>query len=494
MTTPAPDAFAIRAAYRKTRNMQTLALCGLGLLGGLMLFASDKPLGLWWLQLVAFIPLLWGIFRLKPSWSMAVVAGACFGAGYTAPLMHMLQFPFAPAIILEIYQSLLWVAFFAAVAIFTSLPPLRRIAAIAAAAVLVEWFDITVMPAWGTAQLFTRIWSDIPAAMQLGAWTGPLGLVFVVMAINASLALYAAESHHWKQALLSLAVVLLVWAAPLLQTTWVQPHDTVTVAAMGWTRDDTYAVRTTHPDRIMKDLYLPHLKKAVKQGATIIVSPEMGFNLKHDTKGPIKQQLAFLAQRYHVTLGVGYFDRDRDDNRLLFIGPDGSFLGEYVKTHLIYGLETYQPGDGSLQLHKAGNHLLGGMICQDDNFTDLSRALYLHGADIVAVPTYDWKQVAPYHFENSRFRAVESRYGVIRAAWEGTSAIVDARGIVHAEYDHLKNGPGVVVANLPLYRIWSPYSYLGNWPAWLSMIVFGLWAVHTIATHRRSLTNFPQAH
>ena len=494
MTTNDADAFAIRAAYRKQRNRNTLHLCAFGLLGGALLFVSDKPMGLWWLQLIAFAPLMWNIFRQRPSWSAAMVAGACFGAGYTAPLMHMLQFPFAPAIILEAWQSLMWALLFTAISLMVGLPPLRRIAAIAGAAVLTAWIDMTLMPAWGTAQLFTRVWSDVPAAMQIGAWTGPLGLVFVVVAVNASLAVVVARAGYWKQSLLALGSILVLWGAPAVQAYMAQPTGSITVAAMGWDLSDTYAERTTHPLRIMEDLYMPLLAKAAKQGAKLVVSPEMGFNLFANTKGPIKQQLAKLAKEHGVYLAVGYFDVDRNDNRLLFVAPDGTLLGEYRKTHLIYGLETYLAGDGSLQLHQVGDLALGGMICQDDNFTDLSRALHRAGADMVAVPTFDWKQVAPYHFENSRFRAVESRYGLIRAAWAGTSAIVDARGVVHASVNHLTAGPGVAVADLPLYRMMSPYSYLGNWPAWLAMLAFGLWGLLIVAVHRRQLTRLPQAH
>jgi apolipoprotein N-acyltransferase len=121
--------------------------------------------------------------------------------------------------------------------------------------------------------------------------------------------------------------------------------------------------------------------------------------------------------------------------------------------------------------------VIGAMICQDDNFTDLARGYGRDQVPIVAVPTQDWREVAPYHLENSRFRAVENRYTVVRAAVNGTSAIVSPSGRVLARRDHFVDGDGLVVARLPqadgslrLYSWfdWAPF-------AWLAVIVVGVW-------------------
>ena len=81
---------------------------------------------------------------------------------------------------------------------------------------------------------------------------------------------------------------------------------------------------------------------------------------------------------------------------------------------------------------------------------------------LLVVPTNDWRQVKDYHLENSLFRAVENGDGVVRAASNGVSAIVSPRGEVLAARDHLRDGPGVIVADVPLRRGGTLYSFAGD--------------------------------
>lgn len=49
-------------------------------------------------------------------------------------------------------------------------------------------------------------------------------------------------------------------------------------------------------------------------------------------------------------------------------------------------------------------------------------------------------------------RPLENRYAIVRAATNGISTIVSARGEVLAERDHFAAGPGVAVADVPVFR------------------------------------------
>jgi apolipoprotein N-acyltransferase len=105
---------------------------------------------------------------------------------------------------------------------------------------------------------------------------------------------------------------------------------------------------------------------------------------------------------------------------------------------------------------------------------------------LVAVPTNDWRQVAPYHLDNSRFRTVESRYAVVRAATNGTSAILSSRGETLASADHFVTGPRAIVADVPLYPPGSWYARLGDWVALLcALLLAGLGVVAVIRCLRR---------
>jgi apolipoprotein N-acyltransferase len=103
------------------------------------------------------------------------------------------------------------------------------------------------------------------------------------------------------------------------------------------------------------------------------------------------------------------------------------------------------------------------MICHDDNFTDLSRGYGRRQVQVMAVPTNDWRQVMGHHLDNSLFRAVESGFGMVRAASNGISVIASPRGEVLAQQDHFATGPGVIVADLWFGPGGTWYSRFGDW-------------------------------
>jgi apolipoprotein N-acyltransferase len=228
---------------------------------------------------------------------------------------------------------------------------------------------------------------------------------------------------------------------------------------MGWTTR-----RPRMPTQeVLETRYLPMLKEAVQKGARLVVSPETGFVPSKEELPGLLERISQAAQEHKVSLVVGYFHREKNDNRIAFIDPAGKTLAEYRKTHLIAGIERYTPGDGTLVVLPFEGFQLGGMICQDDNFTDLARGYGRKRVSLMAVPTNDWLQVKHYHFENSLFRGMENRYAIVRAATNGLSAIVSARGEVLAQRDPFEKGQGVVVADLPLYAPGSLYAKAGNW-------------------------------
>jgi apolipoprotein N-acyltransferase len=93
---------------------------------------------------------------------------------------------------------------------------------------------------------------------------------------------------------------------------------------------------------------------------------------------------------------------------------------------------------------------------------------------ICARATNDWPQVARDHLENSLFRSVENDYGVVRATSNGTSVIVSPRGRVLALRDHFAEGPGTIVATMPLDgRGVTPYAALGAFVPILWLAVLG---------------------
>ena len=442
-------------------------------LGGLALFLSDYPVHAWPLQAIALVPALCVLRQQVVTPWRGALMGLVFGLAYTLPLAAVLSFPWRVATILLLYLSLLWALMFFGIGLVSRWPGLWAAIGAGAVAAIVEWIDASLLPIWGTAQVFTRVWSAAPAMIQFVSWVGICGLVFVVVVFQALLAELFVRGRR-RVTIVGLCTLMLgvalsnFWSAGYLLS-----RRTLRVAAIGWRWD----IRRRKPaDETYRQVFEPLARRAAKQGARLIASPEVGFRLTAATRDKWFRRFASLARSLRVHLAVGYFDAGHRDNRVIFFGADGRRRGTYRKTHLIPTLERYRAGDGRRLVLKIEGVSVGAMICQDDNFTDLARGYGRDHAALVVVPTNDWREVKHYHFENSRFRAVENGYAVLRAASNGISAIIAPSASVVSRFDHQRFGPGLVVADVPLGRGATLYSRWGDWWVLVSVVALLLCA------------------
>jgi hypothetical protein len=138
-------------------------------------------------------------------------------------------------------------------------------------------------------------------------------------------------------------------------------------------------------------------------------------------------------------LVVGVYDFLSKTNRAWLFTPDGKMAGDYLKTHLIAGKESYNAGTGTPVTMTVDGVLIGVMICQDDNFTDLSRLYGRMGVGIVAVPSNDWPGVSGFHLDSALMRGQESGYVVVRGVSNGICAVADGQQRVAAPNKSWKN-------------------------------------------------------
>jgi apolipoprotein N-acyltransferase len=476
--------------------LRKLRLAGASALSGALLFLSDHPVHAWPLVLVAFLPFLLVLRAGGRTRTEAAMAGALLAAGYVLPTLVTVAFPPLMAAALAIYAAVLFVLL---ALLLRSAIRLRAPAgplAAGAAAAFVEWLNSVVLPAWGTAQSWVRVTSAAPEAIQLVALTGFTGIAFVLVALAAAV-VQAIGRLAPARALLTLAAVLAA-AAAANAVLWREASSrSIVVAAIGWTEKDIVREQAFYDADRLARLVEPPLAEAARREATLVVTPETGLDLHPHGKVTVFARLSALAKCHRVTLAFGYFNRARNDNRVAFFGPDGSLLGEYVKTHLIHSVERYTPGDGTTVLVPLDGLRLGGMVCQDDNFTDLSRAYARRRAQVLAVPTNDWRQVKDYHLESGLLRAVETRAAVVRAASNGVSAIVSPRGEVLARRDHFSEGAGLITADVPVGEGGSLYGTAGDWLPLLSgaglAAGFGLGILRRRRRKRRGLSSAPDS-
>lgn len=461
------------------------------LLAGALTALAGPPLVQPWLVLFGWIVFAWTFLRPGMRWGRSTLAGAAFGVGHNAVLAAALEFPINFAVPLAAALAVSWAVLGLLLGLLLPrLGPRWALAVIPAAATAVDALGLMAIPVFGTAQSVVRALAPWPWTLGVSAYAGHGGLVLLVVAASTGVAV-ALESRGPRRrgaltgVIVASAAVVILAGTSLVRASR-EPARTVRVAAAGWTYEvegaplDRSGTAAEQVDRLLAPLVL----EAASRGATIVVAPEVAFWMPADEREDAMARLSDLAVDSDVTLVTGFFDVASDTNRAALFGLSGDLVDEYRKTHLIMGVESYRAGNGELVVFAQPEWTLGVLICQDDNFTDLSRAYGRRSVDVLAVPTNDWHQVQEFHLQNSVLRTVESGFAMIRGATNGVSAIIDADGRVLARMDHHAQGTGIVVADLPLYAGGTLYDTAGDWIAIVSGVFLVIAAI--VAWRRRS--------
>ena len=157
----------------------------LALLSGILLAFSQPPSRRHWLQLGAFLPLLWALAVAVGAFWQSIALGALFGASYAAITLWMLKLPLLVSGALVASQTLTWLLFGALHFRLQALPPVWGALAMGAGATFLVWLETQLVPLWGSAQSFARGWSHAPRLVQWVCFTGAIGVVFALVSLQA---------------------------------------------------------------------------------------------------------------------------------------------------------------------------------------------------------------------------------------------------------------------------------------------------------------------
>lgn len=443
-------------------------LCRLaGLSSGLLLgIPSIYPI-LTPLQLIALIPLFYlGASAKCHGWGI-LVAGLYMGLASTLPHLLILRLPVPMTALLLVWLTIIMVVIAWGCGKLLSDSGILGAIAVGAFLVVADWVNFTVLPIWGTAQSLIRPWSQYPALIQFVSLTGITGIIFAFGSLQALAVQFVIHPQLRQKSLACIGTILLVLLAANVVILLQKPIGQLKVAAVGWTTDDSKKYGEIYSEQGFDALLTTPITKAAENGARLIVCPE-GILCLQSSSQPAKK-LANIARKHNIYIATGYIDTVKNENRMIFISPSGEVIGEYTKTHLTY-FEHFNKGDGQPTQIDVDGYPVGAMICQDDNFTTLSRKYGRRSVSLVAVPTWDWFQVKDTHLQNSTYRAIESRYAIVRAGLNGISAIVAPDGRILAKKDHFTDGSGFITAEVPLYSSRTLFSRLGHWPVVPSIV------------------------
>jgi apolipoprotein N-acyltransferase len=199
-------------------------------------------------------------------------------------------------------------------------------------------------------------------------------------------------------------------------------------------------------------------------------------------------------------------DQPRLQNRAYLVDGAAVLHGVYAKQHLVpfgeyvplqkflffvhrlvQAAGDFVPGDDPSPL-VLGRQPFGVLICYEDIFPYLARAAVEHGATSLINITNDaWYGTtsAPYqHLEIARWRAVEFRVPLIRAANTGISSIFDATGKSCGAVPLTEQG--MLVCSVHPFRIVTFYAKWGDLFAWICVLTTVGGLVYSILMQRSS--------
>ncbi|MFJ3924441.1 carbon-nitrogen hydrolase family protein [Streptomyces sp. NPDC090022] len=174
--------------------------------------------------------------------------------------------------------------------------------------------------------------------------------------------------------------------------------------------------------------------RAAQRGAGLLVTSEMfltGYALEIEDVARLAEQadgmsaraIGDIARRHGLAVLYGYPERDGESvyNSAQLIGPDGTALANYRKTHLFgcFEQDAFTPGDTPVVQADLNGLRIGLMICYDVEFPENVRAHALAGTDLLLVPTAQMhpfqfvaEQLVPVRaFENQMYIAYVNRTG-----------------------------------------------------------------------------------
>lgn len=455
-----------------TTNLWRYRLAGAA--GGLMLAAGNLFGPLCLLQLGALVPLL-VLFARDKKIGPALLAGFYMGLTFALPQMIYLCMPVPITAILLVEFVVLLIALMMLACWAMRGGTVLGCFAFGAAWFLLDWLNYTAIPIWGMAQSLARSWTTFPFLIGFISITGISGVVFVVGTFQALIALSIAAPARRKIFLSALAAIVLLIALANILPAFQRPGKTMRIAAAGWIFDDRSKTDDPHTEDGFRKVFAEPAARAAADGARIFTTGEMGFYIADHNRAEWFDRFAAVARDNHLALVVGYFNITADENRIFFMNPQGEVIAEYTKSHLT-PLEPGKKGTGDLKTMAVDGVPIGGMICQDDNFSALTRRYGRNKTPLVFCPTADWRTIKDAHLQAVRARAIECRYAIARGAANGISAIISPAGRILAKRDHYADGAGYIIADIPLVENVTPFARFGHTPMLIisSLIIVAL--------------------
>jgi apolipoprotein N-acyltransferase len=332
-----------------------------------------------------------------------------------------------------------------------------------------EWLQYTFTPfaSWGIAA-YTQV-DSLNIAQSISIF-GMAGLSFLIYWINTSLAhiLIAKKSTVLNTFLPLLVMVFFgIYGHLRLDIARTKGKEVIKVAAVG---TDSQIGGLPLPEFESNEKVIEGIFKrtitAANADAKMVVWNEASFYLMPENEAEWKDSIANLAREYGVGITASYVvpvseAPFRYENKLVLFGPDGKILNEYLKHQPVPG-EPAIKGEEEIVSAELFGISFGGAICYDYDFPYLAGRNKKAGAEIVALPSSDWRGIDPLHTKMAAFRAIEQGHSIIRSTRFGLSATINPYGEMVAQLSSFDENGRVLISSLPTKGVRTVYSVIGD--------------------------------
>jgi apolipoprotein N-acyltransferase len=422
---------------------------------GILAWFSSVPFLLYLQRTRGFLSRLYFVSAMILAWSLCVYKIT------TAPLsLAMIPMFSIPLALIQIPGYLVWTAFRGRKGSVLLFP---------AVMVVMEWVQYMYTPlgSWGAAA-YTQ--TDHIVLLQSVSILGLAGLGFVIYCTNSLLAEILANNVGYLKKVIPLVIVLaglLIYGSLRIGIYESSGRDQLKVAAVGTDSDvNGIPLPPVERRRLNQATLYERTVNAAQAGARMVVWNEAATAILPDEEREWNDNLSLLAKEQGITLLAAYVvpvseSPFRFENKYKMYLEDGRLGYSYLKHEPVPG-EPAVKGKEVIKAISTEGIKLGGAICYDYDFPRIAKAFASADADIVAVPSSDWRGIDPIHTKMAAVRSIEQGHSVIRSTRFGLSAAINPVGIFTAQMSSFDKNDQIMLAQLPKNRIVTIYSKVGD--------------------------------
>jgi apolipoprotein N-acyltransferase len=296
-------------------------------------------------------------------------------------------------------------------------------------------------------------------------WGGVYAVSFIILAINAVVALLIMRRTRWTvvaSSLVALFVLLTIVlsANPPPEGDYSSDVAGVTIVAL----QPNVPMKAIKSIEETKELIQRHLTLSTsalqsiadnRGAAKLVIWPESPMNFTYGSDHALQELVANFTKEHQTLLLFNSLERapaDGSYNSALLINDSGRLISQYDKIRLMpFGeyvpLPQWLPGaslitgivgeftpGNNYTLMPVGEYRAGVFICIESAYPWIARRMTNEGADVLINISNDGylgpTAVMRQHLANAIFRAVENGRPVVRVTNTGISAFIDEKGVV----------------------------------------------------------------